>query len=290
MNPEWILQLMTYAAPVLFASLGGLIGEKSGLVDISLEGKMLCGALAAAAVAAATGNPYVGVAAAALAGAAVSIVTATFAIAQRRDQVIVGTTVNFLALGLTGVLARSWTKANPNSLTAESLPRWIGPVDALTLLGFVLVPVLWWFLQRTSAGIVLRTAGERPAAAAAAGIRINRLRTGASLACGALCGLGGACISIGIANNFAEEMTAGRGFVALAVVVFGRWSPLGVLGASLVFAAADMLQTRLQAAGTLDIPYPVFLAVPYVLTLLALAARGSRATPPAALGQPWSDH
>jgi ABC-type uncharacterized transport system permease subunit len=290
MNPEWILQLMTYAAPVLFASLGGLIGEKSGLVDISLEGKMLCGALAAAAIASATGNPIWGVVAAAVAGAALSIVTAAFAIAQRRDQVIVGTTVNFLALGLTGVLARSWTKANPDALTAESLPRWIGPVDPLTLLGFVLVPLLWWFLQRTSAGIVLRTAGERPAAAAAAGIRINRLRTGASLACGALCGLGGACISIGIANNFAEEMTAGRGFVALAVVVFGRWSPLGVLGASLVFAAADMLQTRLQAAGTLDIPYPVFLAVPYVLTLLALAARGSRAKPPAALGEPWSDH
>ncbi len=288
MNPEWILQLMTYAAPVLFAALGGLIGEKSGLVDISLEGKMLCGALAAAAFAAATGNPLLGAAAAALAGAAVSLVTVLFAIVQRRDQVIVGTTVNFLALGLTGVLARAWTKTNPDALTAPALPRLLGPLDPLTLVGFLLVPALWWFFQRTSGGIIVRTAGERPAAAAAAGIQINRLRSGASLVCGALCGLGGACISIGISNNFAEEMTAGRGFVALAVVVFGRWSPLGVLGASLVFAAADMLQTRLQASGAIDIPYPIFLAIPYVLTLLALALRGNRSAPPAALGEPWN--
>ncbi|MFM7320301.1 MAG: ABC transporter permease, partial [Armatimonadota bacterium] len=107
------------------------------------------------------------------------------------------------------------------------------------------------------------------------------------LACGALCGLGGAVISIGISNNFAEEMTAGRGFVALAVVVFGRWTPQGVLGGALLFAAADMLQTRLQAAGTFAIPYPVFLAIPYLLTLAALALRGNRAKPPAALGEPW---
>jgi len=287
MNPDWILQLMTYTAPVLLAALGGLVGERAGLVDISLEGKMLCGALAAAAVAAATANPLLGAAAAAVAAAAVSLVTVLFAIFQRRDQVIVGTTVNFLALGLTGVLARTWTKANPDALTAPALPRVFGPLDPLTIVGFLLVPALWWFFQRTTGGIVVRTAGERPAAAAAAGIRINRLRSGASLACGALCGLGGACISIGISNNFAEEMTAGRGFVALAVVVFGRWSPLGVLGASLVFAAADMLQTRLQASGTLDIPYPIFLAIPYVLTLLALALRGNRSAPPAALGEPW---
>ena len=288
MNPDWILQLMTYTAPVLLAALGGLVGERAGLVDISLEGKMLCGALAAAAVAAATANPALGVLAAAAAGAAVGLLWSLFAIRFQRDQVIVGTTINFLALGITGVLARSWTRANPDALTAIALPRWIGPVDPLTVAAFALVPLLWWLIQRTRAGVVLRSAGERPAAAAAAGIRINRLRTLAATVAGALCGLGGACLSIGISNNFAEEMTAGRGFVALAVVVFGRWSPQGILGASLLFAAADMLQSRLQAAGTLDIPYPVFLAIPYILTLAALAIRGSKTQPPAALGQPWT--
>jgi len=287
MNVDLIPQWLAYAAPVCLAGLGGLVSEKAGVVNIALEGQMLCGALAAAAVGALTGSPWLGVLAGACAGAAAAGIFASLAVGLRRDQVIVGTTLNFLAAGTTGVLARTLLKANPKALDAASLPHILGALDPISLLSLLLVPALWWWIHRTRAGVVLRAVGERPAAAAAAGSHVNQVRTLASLACGLLCGLGGALISTGISNNFAEEMTAGRGFVALAVVVFGRWTPQGVLGGALVFAAADMIQTRLQAAGTIDIPYPVFLAMPYMLTLVALALRGNRSTPPAALGEPW---
>lgn len=287
MTLDLIPQWLAYAAPVCFAGLGGLISEKAGVVNIALEGQMLCGALAAAAVAALVGSPFLGAIAGALAGAAAAGIFATLAVGLRRDQVIVGTTLNFLALGTTGVLARTLLKANPKALDAPSLPHLLGALDPISLLALLLVPALWWWIHRTRAGVVLRAVGERPAAAAAAGTHVNRVRALASVVCGLLCGLGGAVISTGISNNFAEEMTAGRGFVALAVVVFGRWTPQGVLGGALLFAAADMLQTRLQAAGTIDVPYPVFLAMPYLLTLGALALRGNRSAPPAALGEPW---
>jgi len=286
-NPDLIPQWLAYAAPVCFAGLGGLLSEKAGVVNIALEGQMLVGALAGAAVAALTGNPWLGVAGGFVAGAAAAGIFALLAIGLRRDQVIVGTTLNFLALGTSGVLARAMTKANPQALTAPSLPHAVAALDPVSLASLALVPILWWWIHRTRAGVALRACGERPAAAAGGGFHVNRIRTLATLACGALCGLGGTVLSIGISNNFAEEMTAGRGFVALAVVVFGRWTPQGILGGALLFAAADMLQTRLQAAGTIDIPYPVFLAIPYILTLGALAVRGSRANPPAALGEPW---
>ncbi|MFM7321760.1 MAG: ABC transporter permease subunit, partial [Armatimonadota bacterium] len=172
MNPDLLLQWLAYAAPVCFAGLGGLISEKSGVVNIALEGQMLCGALAAAAAAALTGNPWLGALAGALAGAAASGLFAAFAVGLRRDQVIVGTTLNFLALGMTGVLARAMTKANPKALSAPSLPHLAGALDPVSLGSLVLVPVLWWWIHRTRAGVALRATGERPAAAAAGGFHV----------------------------------------------------------------------------------------------------------------------
>jgi len=286
-----LLQTLAAAAPLLLPALGEVFLERVGVINIGLEGLMVCGALAAVVVAVTTGSPWVGVLAAVAAGTAGAALFALFGVGLRRDQVIVGTTVNFLALGLTGVLYRAWSSGAGASKQAPTLPFLFGEgalsMNGLTLLALLLVPAAHWLLFRTRLGVTMRSAGEVPAAVAAAGTMVNRLRVLVALATGALCGAGGAALSVGISNTFTEGMTGGRGFIALAVVVFGRWSPLGALGASLLFAAADIAQLRLQAAGALKVPYPVFLAIPYLLTLVALAVRGAKVRPPAALGTPF---
>lgn len=282
-----LLQTLTYATPVLLAALGALFAERVGVVNIGLEGLMLVGALAAVVVSAATGQPYFGVVAGAAAATALAALFAFFAVGLKRDQVIVGTTLNFLALGATGVLYRSMKSLG----TVKSLPTLFGDgssaVNAVTIGALVLVPAAQWLLYRTRLGVTLRSTGDKPEAVAATGVFVNRLRALTVVVSGALCGIGGAALSIGIGNTFSEEMTGGRGFIALAVVVFGRWNPLGALGATLLFAAADVWQTKLQAGGKVHIPYPIFLMIPYVLTLAALALRGARVKPPAHLGEPF---
>jgi ABC-type uncharacterized transport system permease subunit len=286
-------QTLSAAAPLLFAALGEVYSERVGVMNIGLEGLLLSGALAAVVVAALPwASPWLGVLAAVGAGVFGGLLFGIFGILLRRDQVIVGTTLNFLALGLTGVFYRAWTSGGTSAVIVErTLPRVKfgadAAVDMLSLSALLLVPLAWWLLFRTRIGVTLRAAGEVPEAAAASGARVNLWRMMVCLATGALCGLGGAALSIGNNNTFTEGMTAGRGFIALAVVVFGRWSPFGALGAALLFAAADVGQARLQAAGTFKFPYPLFLAIPYILTLVALAIRGARVRPPAALGQPF---
>lgn len=288
---SFVLQSVTYASPLLYAALGEVFSERVGIINIGLEGLLLIGALTAVVAAVVTGSPLLGLLAAILAGMAGAALFALFGVTLRRDQVIVGTTLNFLALGLTGVLYRAWTAGGTKTVTAPTVKPLFGEGDtalnAVTLFALLLVPTAHWLLFRTRLGVTLRAAGEVPEAAAAAGTPVNRLRALVCLATGALCGLGGGALSIGISNTFTENMTNGRGFIALAVVVFGRWSPFGALGAALLFAAADVTQARLQAAGTFKIPYPVFLAIPYVLTLLALAVRGAKVKAPAALGTPF---
>jgi len=300
--PVWtfVLQSLVIATPLLFASLGEVFSERVGVLNIGLEGLLIVGALAAVVVAVATGSPVLGVVAAVGAGVALSAVFALFGLAMRRDQVIVGTTINFLAFGLTGVLFRAWSgRTVGTDTTAPTLPPVFGEgggaINALTLLALVLVPLAQYLLFRTRLGVTLRATGEVPEAASASGANVLRLRVLTTLATGALCGLGGAMLSLGISNTFTEGMTGGRGFVALAVVVFGRWKPVGALGAALVFAAADVAQTRLQAVPAVQTylsglhigdTYPFFLAAPYVLTLVALAIRGAKVRPPAALGEP----
>lgn len=296
----FFVQTLTYAAPLLLASLGEVFTERAGVVNIGLEGVMIAGALAAVVVSATTAAPWLGVGAALCAGLALAGLFALFGIGLRRDQVIVGTTINFLALGLTGVLFRAWSGASESVPAAPTLPRVFGEgptaVNAITLFALALVPAASWLLLRTRVGVTLRAAGEMPEAAAAAGSFVGRLRVLTVLAAGALTGLAGADLAIGINNGFTENMTGGRGFIALAIVVFGRWNPIGALGASLLFAAADVAQASLQAQPAMQAwvarlgagdTYPLFLALPYVLTLLALAVRGAKGRAPAALGQPF---
>ena len=287
-----ITQTLAAATPVLLAALGGVFGERVGVLNIGLEGLMAFGALAAVVVGVATGSVWLGVAAIAI-GVVGAAVFGLFAVTLRRDQVIVGTTLNFLAFGLTGVWYQAWLGGVGAGKVAPGLPNVIGTgaggVNGLTLLTFALVPAAHYLLFRTRLGLTVRAAGEVPEAASAAGTRVNVLRFLVTLVAGALCGLGGASLSVGIGSSFTEGITGGRGFVALAVVVFGRWNPVGAMGAALLFAAADTLQLTLQAKKIwAGIPYPVFLAVPYILTLVALAVRGAKGKPPAALGTPFA--
>ena len=298
---SFVLQSIAFATPVLLASLGEVFSERVGVINIGLEGLLLVGALAAVVAATATGSAFAGVMAALLVGVAFAALFALFGVTLSRNQVIVGTTLNFLALGLTGMLYRAWTAAGSSG--GKKLPgllQIIGSssvaINALTLFALLLVPVAHWLLFRTRFGVTLRATGEVPEAAASGGTSVSRLRVLVCLLTGGLCGLGGASLSLGISSAFTEGMTNGRGFIALAVVVFGRWNPFGALAASLLFAAADVAQARLQtvtsvqnwlASLNLGDTYPFFLALPYVLTLVALAARGSKVRPPAALGQPF---
>ncbi len=286
------------ATPLGLAALGETVCERSGVIDIGLEGAMLSGALAAAVAAPALGGPWGGLLAAGLAGAAVAALFALVAVVLRGDQIVVGTAITLGALGLTGALYRALFGATGAALSLPtfaplalpglaSLPlvgRALFAQAAPTYLLFLLVPAVWYALERLQVGLALRAAGEAPEAARAAGIDVTRLRVGAAVFGGLLGGVAGGALVLAQAGTFTERMTAGRGFIAIAIVVLGRWNPVGVFGAALVFGAASALQFAFQAVGW-GVPYQFFLMAPYVLSLLALGGVGARARAPAALGR-----
>ena len=285
------------ATPLLLAALGETLTERAGVINIGLEGVVLCGAFGAL-VGAGAGGPAAGFAAGALAGAATALLFGLFTVILRADQIITGTAVTLFSLGLTGTLYRTVygeTGAALSTPTAgpvrvpglASLPV-VGPAlfaqPPATYALYLLVPALWWWMFRTHAGLALRAVGERPEAAAAAGVRPKRVRLGAVLFGGALGGVSGATLVVAQAGTFAEGMSAGRGFIAIAIVVLGRWHPAGVALASLLFGLASALQYLFQSMGW-DLPYQTFLVLPYLLTLAALAGALGRARAPAALGR-----
>ena len=287
------------AAPLLLAALGELVIERAGLIDIGIEGTMLTGAFAGFVVALATGSPLAGVAAAAAAGVAVGGLFAAFTVLGRVDQIVVGTALNLLALGATGALSRAlYGGAPPSAPTLGALAQgplaelaWLGPLlfaqTAFVPLGLLLALAIGFTLARTRPGLRLRAVGEAARAADAEGVSVPAVRFAAVLVGSALAGLAGAALSLAQSDSFTEGMTAGRGFIALAIVIFGRWSAGGVLLASLFFGFVSALQFRLQARGS-GIPYPVFLMFPYLVTLgvLAFASAGARA--PADLGRAYA--
>jgi simple sugar transport system permease protein len=286
------------AAPLLIAALGELVVERAGVVNIGVEGTMLTGAFAGFATAVATGSAGAGVLAAAAAGSAVGILFAVFAVVRKTDQIVVGMAVNLLALGATGLGARAlYGGATPSGPTVPVLP--IPGLSEIPLLGSVLfrqTPFLYGALlvaalvglglARTRPGLRLRAVGEAARAADAEGVGVDRVRIAALLAGSALAGVAGAALSLAQSDTFTEGMTSGRGFIAIAVVIFGRWSARGVVLAALFFGSATALQFRLQAQGT-EIAYPVFLMFPYVVTLAVLAFAAGRARAPADLGRAY---
>jgi simple sugar transport system permease protein len=287
-------------APLALAALGETLSERGGVLNIGLEGSIICGALGAALGALATGSPTAGLISGALAGAAVAGVFAFFILVLNADQIITGTAITMGGLGLTAALYQARFGTTGTQLSLPTLETWTIPgLSSIPVLGpalfsqkptvylaYLLAPFLAWLLFRTAAGLQIRAVGEDPDSAAAAGIRVRMVRLWVTLAGGALAGLAGGHLSIAFTGTFQPEMSAGRGFIAIAVVVLGRWHPVWVLAAALFFGAAYALQTFLQTLG-LDIGYQLFLAVPYVLTLLALGGWLGRSRAPTALALPW---
>lgn len=285
------------AAPLALAALGETVSERAGVINIGLEGSIIAGAFAAL-VAAGAGGAGAGFAGAAAAGMAAAAVVALFAVRLRADQIITGTAVTLGALGLTGALYQALYGAGGAALstpTVRALPiPWLADLPLIgralfaqpvtTYLIYFLVPAMWWWLYRTQSGLALRAVGENPAAAVAAGIRPGLVRTGAVLVGGAFAGVAGGTLVLAQVGTFAEGMSAGRGFIAIAIVVLGRWHPVGAVLAALLFGAASALQFLFQAMGW-AVPYQLFLALPYVLTLVLLATASGRAAAPAALGR-----
>lgn len=288
--------------PLALAALGETVSERAGVLNIGLEGAIVCGALGGALGALATGSPTWGVLAGAAAGTAVTLVFALFILWLHADQIIAGTAITLGGLGLSAAVFQARFGTTGAELSLPTLDSWaipllsdipvLGPAlfvqKPTAYLAYLLAPALAWVLFRTSLGLRIRAVGEAPAAAAAAGVRVRWIRLGATLTAGALAGIAGAHLSIGYTGTFAEGMSAGRGFIAIAVVVLGRWHPVWVLVAALLFGAASALQSFMQTLG-LDVGYQLFLVVPYVLTLAALGGWFGRSRAPAALALPWPD-
>jgi general nucleoside transport system permease protein len=285
------------ATPLLLAATGETVTERAGVINLGLEGMMLAGALAATLGATAAG-PWTGLALAVLAGMLLAAAFAAVAIGARADQIITGTALTLGAVGLTGTIYRQAYGTGGAGLALPTLAPMpipllsripiLGPAlfdqPAPTYLALLALPVVWWVLFRTRPGLALRATGEGAAMARAAGVRTGLVRTAATIVGGGFAGLAGATLVLAQVGTFAEKMTAGRGYVAIAIVVLGRWHPAGVAVAALLFGAATALQYVFQALG-LAVPYQLFLMLPYVLTLLALAGAVGRVRAPADLGK-----
>ena len=292
--------MLRYATPLIFAAIGGMFSERSGVVNIGLEGMMLMGAFFAVLVDDKADSWIIGLIAGILAGGAAALVYAFFAIHLRTDQILGGTAINFLALGLTGYLYIDiYGQQGTASNSIESIPDvhltflkgvpFLGPIfsqmNLMVWLALLLVVVSSVVMFRTPIGLRIRSVGEHPRAADTVGINVYAIRYSAVIVSGMLAAAGGAYLSIGFVNSFGENMTAGRGFIALAALIFGNWRPYGAAAACLLFGFSSALAQRLpeysQSASVL------FQALPYVLTLIAVAGVIGRSVPPAADGIPY---
>lgn len=299
-------------APILLACLGGLYSERSGVFDIGIEGKMLFSAFAAGAVAWHTGSAWLGLAAAVGIGVLFSLLHGYASITQRGNQIISGVAINFLAAGLTALLGKAWygqggktpQLGNDARFTALTLPGadavkdvpFLGPLysgivsghSILVYVAFFAVPFTWWVLFRTRFGLRLRAVGENPAAVDTAGISVVWLRYAGVTICGVFAGLAGAYLAIAQSANFAPNMSAGTGFIALAALIFAKWHPVGALGATALFGFLQALAIPLQGAQIpglgWQVPVQAITASPYILTVILLAGFIGKAIPPRAGG------
>src|SRR5688572_4953340 len=292
LTPTFLLILLfstiRTATPLIFAALGGLYSERAGVINIALEGLMLAGAFTAAAVTHYVGNPWLGLLAGIVAGVAVAGVHATACISFKADQVVSGTAINILMLGIPALMSGALflsSRSTPQ-IPKDNLIPW-----APIIIAFALVPVTWYVLYRTPFGLRLRAVGENPEAADAAGISVNKIRYTAVLLSGALAAIGGAYLSIGQSSLFTRNMTAGRGFIALAALIFGKWRPVQTMLACLLFGFTEAVSIQMQGVVKLpsgeDIPVQFVQIVPYVLTIIVLAGFIGLSRAPKALGIPY---
>lgn len=290
---------LALATPLLLVALGEILSERTGVLNIGVEGLMLLGALAGVTGAFYSGNVWLGLITATATGVFFAGGFGWLVIRLKTDQVLTGTGLNIFALGVTAVLRREIFGQSGESLTVATVPTL--PIPGLSLIpgigkvlfaqDFIVYLTLaatfgvWWWLYKTPGGLALRSVGENPEAAESVGLNVSGLRWTGTLACGAACGLAGGHLALGLSNTFIEGMTAGRGFIALAIVIVGRWNPFGAALAALAFGTATALQFRFQALGVTTVPYQFFLMLPYVLTLVAAALFSRRGGAPAALGK-----
>jgi ABC-type uncharacterized transport system permease subunit len=297
---------LRFATPLTFAAIGGMFSERSGVVNIGLEGMMLMGAFWGAWGADRTGTWWGGLLVGMAAGGALALVHAFFAIHLRADQIVGGTAVNFLALGITGYfyidiygdrgtpadlpeipdVRISWLDSIPPGTLGTFLQDAFGQLNLMIWLAVAVLVLSYVLMFKTPIGLRIRSVGEHPRAADTVGISVYRVRYAAVIVSGVLAAMGGVYLSIGFSHSFTENMTAGRGFIALAALIFGGWRPFGAFGAALLFGFSSALALRLPDAygeswGTL------FQALPYVLTLVAVAGVIGRSIPPAAIGRPY---
>jgi simple sugar transport system permease protein len=281
---------------LIFAALGELISEKAGVINIELEAMMLAGAFCGVWAALASGNLLLGFMGAALGGMIVAFAHGLLCFVFRAEQVVSGVVLNVFVLGLTTFGIGPIFGSNFGR-TAPTLQPFVVPqLSEIPIIGrllfsytltvyvaFLLVPATWWFISRTKLGLALQAAGEAPDAAVSMGIKVRRLRWIALMVCGALAGIGGGQLTLAGLGAFTQNVTAGRGFIALAAVIFGGWQPAGTLAAVLLFTLVEAIQVRAQALG-IHLPYQFLIMAPYVVTILALAIFASRSRPPRALG------
>ena len=294
-----IAAMLRFATPLVFAAMGGLLCERSGVINIGLEGMMLMGAFFGIFAADELGSWFLGALAGMAAGGVLAVVHAVFSIALRADQVVSGFAVNFLALGITGYVfvAHYGDQGTPGDVPRvpeltlpliEDLDFFgtaIGSASLLTWVALLLVPLLSLYLFRTASGLRLRSVGEKPRAADSVGVPVLRTRYVAVISSGLLAGLGGVYLSVGLVGSFNENMTDGRGYIALAAVIFGSWRPYGALAAALLFGFSSAVAQRLPAfSESLAV---LFQALPYVLVLIVVAGLIGRSRPPAAIGVPY---
>lgn len=299
---------------LLLACLAGLFSERSGIVDIGLEGKMLVAAFFAAAGAYHSGSAWVGVLAGCAASLVFSMIHGLASITYRGNQLISGVAVNFLASGMTAVLGHAWYKKGGQTPSLSGGARFdnitlpfaealsdvpvIGPIysdllsghKSLVYLAFLIVPLSWWILYRTRFGLRLRAVGENPASVDTAGISVVKLRYQALIITGILCGIAGAYLSTAQASGFGREMTAGRGYIALAALIFAKWRPWYAMGACLLFGLLEAISNLYPSINIFDlftIPVQFTQALPYILTVVILAGFVGKAIPPRAGGEPY---
>ncbi len=290
LDAELMNSTLRLATPLILAALGGVLCERSGVVNIALEGMMLAGAFFGMLGSYWTGSPWIGIALGIASGGLLGLIHAVLTQRMKLNHIVSGVALNIFALGLTTYLLRRIFQHAGGSPPVNGLPQWsigLGPQNPLTYLAVILVFALTFVLFRMPAGLRVRAAGENPEAASSAGIRVGAVRYLAIVAGGVLGGLAGVYLSLGQLNMFAEGMSGGRGFIALAAVIFGKWTPLGAAGAALFFGFFDALQMRLQgqSIGGTHIPSEFMLMLPYILTIIALASFVGKATAPAALGR-----
>lgn len=283
------------ATPLIFAALGGLFSERSGVINIALEGLMLCGAFTAAVFTLQTESPYLGFLAGLVAGAILAAIYAVACIKFEADQVVVGMAINFLMIGLpaliSGVIYDS-TGSTPQIPIEQKMPMLTNNLSSGTILALVLVPVVWYVVYKTPFGLRLRSVGENPAAADAAGVNVIRLRYVAVIISGILAAAGGAYLSTGQSSLFTKQMTAGRGFIALAALILAKWKPVPVLLACLFFGFTEAAVVQIQGASWAkingeDIPVQFIEMIPYLLTIIVLAGFIGLSRAPKALGIPY---